>query len=125
MYIHTSKTLPCGRLKTLIQEILKKAPPGRQSHGKFKNVFKEMWYSVTHYLNSIYFNIFRASSTSTGVGMEDEAPFLETARDDAADALFRHSGMPRPEERELRKYPVNVSPAAVVSTTFTSYVPWQ
>ena len=57
--------------------------------------------------------------TSSIVGMETAAPFLDTAMDDATDANRSASGTSIPDDTHARKYPVNVSPAAVVSSTFT------
>ena len=54
--------------------------------------------------------------TSSAVGMETEAPLREMAIDDAFVAVLSAVAKSLPLATELRKYPVNVSPAAVVST---------
>ena len=58
-------------------------------------------------------------STSSRRGMDAVAPGLETAMAEAFAAISSPSGTGIPPIREERKYPVNVSPAAVVSTAFT------
>ena len=52
------------------------------------------------------------------MGIEGDAPFLETAIADAAEAILKASAGVLPPITEEKKYPVKVSPAAVVSTTF-------
>lgn len=67
---------------------------------------------------------FKKSMTSSRDGIEDEAPERETAMEDAAAAVFNASSGDFSFIIEPRKKPVNVSPAAVVSTAFTLYIGW-
>ena len=60
-----------------------------------------------------------ACRTSCIVGMEGAAPWRDTARDDATEAIRSASSGSCPEVTAVRKKPVKVSPAAVVSTTGT------
>ena len=61
-------------------------------------------------------HIFNASSTSFLNGIDCTAPFLVTAIDEAFALILSTSGIAMPSIIPARKYPVNVSPAAVVST---------
>ena len=58
----------------------------------------------------------RNSATSSIVGIEGEAPFLVTAIAEAAEAMRSASSAVFPDDTDEMKNPVNVSPAAVVST---------
>jgi len=57
--------------------------------------------------------------------MDAVAPGLETAIADAFAASSSPSCTGSPSIIEEIKYPVNVSPAAVVSTAFTLKIPWR
>ena len=54
--------------------------------------------------------------TSSIVGIEGAAPGRETAMAAAREARFRQDGASIPAAQQATKYPVKVSPAAVVST---------
>ena len=69
-------------------------------------------------LRSAYFANFQFS-TSSKVGTEGAAPGLDTAIADALDARSNASFGLSPLLIADTKKPVNVSPAAVVSTAFT------
>ena len=60
--------------------------------------------------------------TSSIVGIEDDAPIRETVIDEALVAISKASLIFIPIATEAIKYPVKVSPAAVVSTTLASYM---
>ena len=65
----------------------------------------------------LIFQLFlRNSVTSSIVGIEGDAPFLVTAIAEAADAVRSASSAVFPDATDEMKNPVNVSPAAVVST---------
>ena len=54
--------------------------------------------------------------------MDEEAPIRDTVNDEASVADFKAKSMVLPEEIMAKKYPVKVSPAAVVSTTEVSTI---
>lgn len=60
-----------------------------------------------------------ASCTSFKNGIEAVAPFRETEREEATNALRSASSTGHCFRRDAMKYPLKVSPAAVVSTTGT------
>ena len=60
-------------------------------------------------------------STSSLVGIDDEDPLRVTVIDEAREANFKVSSISNPRTSPEIKYPINVSPAAVVSTAYTLY----
>ena len=72
-------------------------------------------------INLFFYNFYTVSvsseaSTSCAVGMESAAPILDTAMADAFAHLFSVFCIGRFSIIDAIKYPVKVSPAAVVST---------
>ncbi len=65
---------------------------------------------------------YKAAITSSREGIEGEAPFLVTVIEDAFALIFRISGIGIFSKMPEIKYPVKVSPAAVVSTAFTGKI---
>ena len=89
----------------------------------------QTWTLVTasHRYTLMQFEIYNIPSyffTSSALGMDGVAPGLETAMEEAFAAILSASWMDLPSITAAMKYPVNVSPAAVVSTAFTLKIPW-
>ena len=59
------------------------------------------------------------------IGIDTDAPFLDTAIADATDAIFKDFSTVFPIAVCAKKYPVNVSPAAVVSMALTLNGGWK
>ena len=57
--------------------------------------------------------------------MEGDAPLRDTEMADAADAVRNASAGDEPFAIAVTKYPVKVSPAAVVSATGTEKIGWR
>ena len=70
-------------------------------------------------VHSIVGIIYKSICSSAQTGTETDAPFLDTAIADACAAIERHCSAENPFSCAIRKYPVKVSPAAVVSTACT------
>ena len=64
-------------------------------------------------------------TSSAAQGIDGAAPLRDTAIDAALAARRNVSSVDRPVIQPSRKYPENVSPAAVVSTAFVGTAGWK
>lgn len=67
-----------------------------------------------------YLTVLAKASTCAAVGIDRAAPLVDTANEDAIEALCNDNWGDCCAIMTAKKYPVKVFPAAVVSTTGTS-----